>query len=305
MAFTVAGTRGLKAGQKADGSVEYRVRYRLKATSNPGVDTAVYAKLALGVSLGDAFVNDYTALCNSIDIDVGSRINDGTGVYWEWFADIGYASSFGGGLDPANPPQEPTDKPATISVTSETYTEAARKDISDERIVNAAGDPIIIEKKRGRLIIRISKSFSRFDGKWASESPGGYRYTRNQATWRPFAGMPALGVWEIAAGNALCTDLKVSVAYHGKAPYAQVDGEFHTDEVDGFQSKFVQQGFFYKTAAGDGDVPKLQFVDQNGYAATPQLLDADGLALAAGEEPVIGAFQLYPLADWSVLKMPR
>lgn len=295
----------------------FRVTFFFKSTAVTN-EAAIFIALATappngpGVTLGTSHPFDQFAICRNIVPKLTERRDVSGGPHWYWEVDCTFSTeadpgtSGGGGMGGGGgSPQNPTARPARIRISSERYTSRAIKDINDALIANAAGDPIVLEKKRARVEITINKSVTSFDYKWCQEydpstSPDGYRYSRNQNAWTPTGIYGAiLGNTPVPAGKAQIENLTVSTG--GNDDRAEVEMVVQLDGYS-FANQFTQLGFFYRPTAGATVLRR--FMDGSGYAQDPQPLNADGTARATNVAPITGEFQLYHLKDWAPLGLP-
>lgn len=286
----------------------YRRSLRFFATASPSTDgeLQVYAACAaLGVYLGARHPVDAYAICQSIEPSCQERRDVPGTPIWEWIAEVEWATNAaagneeagGGGGDPTLPPWL---RPARIRIGSAAYKRPAIKSITNQPIVNAAGDPIVIEKDRATLEITINKTLTFFSYLWAQEVPHGFRYSRNANPFVPTGAYGhLLGTAPIPVGKARCENLTATISGDGL-----VDAEMVVQlDEDDHASIFNQLGNFYLPVAGAPAAQKRRFMDGSGFATEPRPLNADGTARATNLEPVTGSFQLYGLEDWDLIGM--
>lgn len=331
MSLTILGTarqNGITCRKNVDNTREYRQRTRVRSTDvpSPTVYTAILALLrANGIYLGafapldsGAWVSEIT--CN---VDEGRNLRStAKGRAWDWNVDITFSSK---SQDQPKDIDDPSLQPPTVHFSTYKYTSPATRNYTNQatgpRITdgvakadgtfdtfptnNSANDPISRERRRGSLVIKISKVFKAFDPNNACEAPKGYLYSRNRYVWNPLpaAYLPAedgiLNIARVQPGCGRIEDMTVSPLWSNGLLYLTVDTEVHVDD-DKFADIVLDQGFTYLGPDGKN----VRITDAHGWATSPQNLDGSGHRLAVGAAPISRSFQYYPVEDWADLSIP-
>ncbi len=313
MAVVIQGVGAVDADQDGYGDRTYRVSYQSRASLPPTVDNENVVSAAVGIAtgfaIGSTWTNDPFAYCKSIKSRCTNR-HDKAAVSWRWETAYEFSSKIDSQNQPQGPTAEknPTLRPARVSITVDKW-EFPTTTVAGGggQVKNSAGDLVIRMKKRSRVIFRFSRFLSGWNWEWTQEAPNGFMYSMNQVDWvpsGPYTGL--LGDTPVAANLARIEDIKVDVSAENGG-CVQVDIEIHVD-LEGFNEKFFDQGFFFLNAAGvytpGGGAPpataRRRFTDRHGFATQPQLLDGAGGPLAFGAAPVVNSFNLYSVRDWSV-----
>ncbi len=313
---------GFSASGNEEGTREYRVRHRFRSTADLSDPTAFAALLAAcdneDIAVGGECPYDAGAWVTNLRpsiVKVRNLASAAGARRWDANVDVTYSSK---SEDKPDKQKDPTLRIPTITFTSAKFTAPAIANLipipnshpaayTRLPVVNSAGDPFTRERKRGGLVIKISKTFAKYDPTFVMESPDGFLYTRNAFLWNPIPAAYKNAITGpfnffdgVASGKARMEDLTITPVWENGEVYIRVDAEVHCDD-----QKFVDvvndQGFMFLAPNGT----KQRITDRTGaYASTPQLLDGAGHKLAAGADPVPRTFQYYPLAEWGALELP-
>jgi hypothetical protein len=324
MAIVVSGLDSLEGNiDGKDGSSSSTVTYRVETTDSPLVvgDIAISAAVssASGFSIGTPYPFDANSWCRKISSRCQGRRTRGDGVaVWTWKTTLEFSSATesdsagdGGGGEGGNGgftnQRDPSLRAPRISLSARPFDEPVSIDINGANVRNSAGDPIVRTRKNAHLIVRWDKFVRTWD--WRDNRPvhaGGYLYSRNQDAWAPAGPYTTLlGATTVAAGQAQMQSITTDISFEAGGG-VNVSVEIAIDP-NAFKDIFLDQGFFYNGGAGGGSMAdpvapanlRRRFVDRNGVATGPQLLDGNGAPLAEGADPVNIERQYYGLKDWN------
>ncbi len=290
--FTVNEIASRKAAVDSTGQRTYVRRWRVIAPSAEYGARQVVAQVGVGLrdaySIGtegtdDFFEEDILVYCNGVEAEQSSVDGDEDGCDWIVTATYGYIDY--------QKTENPLEDPAELSWSFAPYsriTDQAYDSNGDLTvpIVNTAGDafdpPTEIDDPRPVLTVVVNLPYP--DG---FDPLRAYEY-RNAVNGDTFFNVPP---GYVKAAPPVATRM-----YHPECGfYWKVTYEFHFNP-DGWVRTLLNQGTRQLNAAGDG---YESIVTETGQLATdPVPLDTDGVALAAGADPVFLDFIVYPIKDF-------
>jgi hypothetical protein len=298
MAITVNTTPD-SVSRRGEGSQrEYRVAYKATATSGPAADTeaevTAAAIAATGFTIGDPWTSDDGAYCSTIE---SRLVNRRSGPKYEWTTEFTFRVPDRDGKPTDE--RDPTKRALQVQVVTRRFKEPTLKAAGGAPILNSAGDPVIREKDRSSILFRFTRTLATWDWDWFYESPAGIMFATNLTPWSP------AGPWTSLLGPAVVPALGARVEDGSARISGEAGGvvEVSLDiSIGPSTEKFIDRGFFFLNEPGvrspnDPDGPPVaarrRFVDRNGFAAQPQLLDGNGRPLPDGQNPVELEYNLY------------
>lgn len=209
----------------------------------------------------------------------------------KWLVTVEYDSNtFGVGVD-----QNPLNRPATLSWSTATKSEAMIFDFNDKPVLNSANDPFDPppERERAYGVLTIAKNVLTFDPNTIPD----YAKTVNQSA---FQGFPA--------GECLMDDISSQMSEENAVTFEAVVYKIAVRR-GGWNLRVLDAGFQQYVGTGLPGVllPKTLIRDsqtQEPYS-TPQLLDLTGHVLnPATQDPQYIEFEPYESKDWTPLGIP-
>lgn len=196
-------------------------------------------------------------------------------------------------LDEAQQVDDPREKPALVSWSTEQFTEAIEYDINGAYVANTAGDPFEggLEVERQRLIMTVQKNFSTVSETLISNS---YLRRTNSVSYRGFD-----------IGKVLFREWAAQEQYENGIFYYATTYTFAIDErltaagaALNWRVPVLNAGPNYLDAV-DNLTP---FTDPDGRQRSRDgLLALDGTALPAGNAALFRYFTVYDTADFNTL----
>ena len=253
------------------------------------VDTeATIANHASTPDLGDSHPNNSFAIC------VGRQIKQVDGSNYDWIVTVRYATDW----ETVETETDPTDFRPVVSWGTQFVQTVLTKDVvTDEAIVNTAGDPFDppLMTDRPLTTCNVVGNFTAI--------PTWLFSLRNKVN---DSALTIRGV-TVAAELALIRNLSISDArYKNGTIYYRVELELLIDE-DGHKVKVLNDGMHELDTTRTGDEKRTHIMFDGEPISQPVPLDADGKRISSDDLPasaVILDFYQYATADFSVLNLP-
>lgn len=191
---------------------------------------------------------------------------------------------------------DPTELPPEVSWSSEIYEEVLKWDVDNpnQKVVTKCGEPLILTRRRVMPVLTIKRTEE------APFPPMNILEYTNTINQNPFWGSPAKHAL-LEGINA--TYKQVELTNGDKKWYVDVSYvikfRFDPNTNQPWQAQILHHGTKYFKVQG---AEAQCWDDGNGNTGTINL-DANGLKLADGAEPVYLSFNVYETKDWSALKI--
>lgn len=282
-----------KASEDEQGNRTYTRVFQVEAENDQYGERQVAAALPFargepyvnGVPSDDWYESDPFAIVRGIEVAHASDSDDGR----TWHCTVTFGSPLGDNEDAVT-----SDDP-TLAIPMESYDSEDRevivdRDISDEPIVNTAGDPfdppVTRDVSRRILVIEWNVTEASFDAGWIDT----YTDKKNSTTFKGrSAGKMYLA--KITAQRAWSTVIGL---------YYKLRGEWHIDP-NGWNKRPLNAGMREKVTAQAGVRYRVITGDDGQPVSEPVPLDLNGLKLPPDGTPIFGDFDVILSIDFNDL----
>lgn len=208
-----------------------------------------------------------------------------------WTVDIRYRTVSLNGTQPDQREEDPTERPAEIRVSSESYQKALIYDRDGAAIVNSAGDPFDPppEVDERRAVITVTKNRPSYSLTTQEEYDG----ATNEDTYLGFD------------PGTLRIDLSADTGYENGVYFWKVTANIKinrrfVDEDDEERGGWALEVY----DAGYRDIDRNDILDDRGNPiASPAFLGEDGYQLPVGDKPRVLKFEVYRAKSFADLEL--